>query len=74
MFKCHLDVGFVDTQKAIIAKYFEVYFPRAIQLVADLRAKGEDRYIWTTGSWLIYEYLSKPLRRAQANGRSARAR
>ena len=24
MFKCHLDVGFVDTQAAIIKKYFEV--------------------------------------------------
>ena len=31
MFKCHLDVGFVDTQAAIIKKYFEVYFPQAIR-------------------------------------------
>src|ERR1700722_5060569 len=59
MFKCHLDVGFVDTQAAIIKKYFEVYFPRAIQLAADLRAAGEERYVWTTGSWLIYEYLEQ---------------
>jgi hypothetical protein len=59
MFKCHLDVGFVDTQAAIIKKYFEVYFPQAIQLAADLRAKGGDRYVWTTGSWLIYQYLEQ---------------
>ncbi len=59
MFKCHLDVGFVDTQQAIIKKYFEVYFPQAIQLAADQRAKGEERYIWTTGSWLVYEYLEQ---------------
>ncbi len=41
MFKCHLDVGFVDTQKAIIKKYFEVYFPQAIQVALALRAKGD---------------------------------
>ncbi|MDQ2841644.1 MAG: hypothetical protein M3Y72_11520 [Acidobacteriota bacterium] len=27
MFKCHLDVGFVDTQAAIIRKYFAEYLP-----------------------------------------------
>jgi hypothetical protein len=59
MFKCHLDVGFVDTQAAIIKKYFEVYFPQAIQLASNLRAAGQDRYIWTTGSWLIYQYLEQ---------------
>ena len=59
MFKCHLDVGFIDTQKAIIRKYFDVYFPQAIKLAADLRAKGDERYVWTTGSWLIYEYLEQ---------------
>ena len=59
MFKCHLDVGFVDTQKAIIAKYFDVYFPQAIKLAASLRAKSEERYVWTTGSWLIYQYLEQ---------------
>jgi len=59
MFKCHLDIGFIDTQKAIIRKYFDVYFPQAIQLAADLRAKGDERYVWTTGSWLIHEYLEQ---------------
>jgi len=59
MFKCHLDVGFVDTQAAIVKKYFEVYFPQAIRLAADLRRTGDERYIWTTGSWLIYEYLEQ---------------
>jgi hypothetical protein len=27
MFKCHLDVGFIDTQAAVIKRYFEQYFP-----------------------------------------------
>src|SRR5260221_3617032 len=59
MFKCHLDVGFVDTQAAVIQKYFEHHFPNAIQLAKTLRKSGEERYVWTTGSWLIYEYLEQ---------------
>ena len=52
MFKCHLDVGFVDTQAAVINKYFEQYFPQAIRVANTLRQAGGDRYVWTTGSWL----------------------
>jgi hypothetical protein len=59
MFKCHLDVGFIDTQAAVIKKYFEQYFPRAIQIANTLRQVGEERYVWTTGSWLLYEYLEQ---------------
>ena len=49
MFKCHLDVGFVDTQANVVRKYFDQYFPQAIQTAAALRQAGSDRYIWTTG-------------------------
>ncbi len=59
MFKCHLDVGFVDTQAAIIHKYFAEYYPRAIETAEKLRAQGGDAYVWTTGSWLLYEYLQQ---------------
>jgi hypothetical protein len=59
MFKCHLDVGFIDTQAAVIRKYFEQYFPRAIQIANTFRQAGEERYVWTTGSWLLYEYLEQ---------------
>src|SRR5690242_13300956 len=59
MFKCHLDVGFVDTQAAVIRKYFEQHFPNAIQIAKTLRESGEERYVWTTGSWLLYEYLEQ---------------
>ncbi|HVW85520.1 MAG TPA: hypothetical protein VHB50_12610, partial [Bryobacteraceae bacterium] len=59
MFKCHLDVGFVDTQAAIIRKYFGEYFPRAIQISEEMKRSGEERYVWTTGSWLLYEYLEQ---------------
>jgi Domain of unknown function (DUF5054) len=59
MFKCHLDVGFIDTQTAVVRKYFDVYFPRAIEVAQTLRKSGEERYVWTTGSWLLYEYLEQ---------------
>jgi len=59
VFKCHLDVGFSDTQVNVMRKYFEVYFPQAIALGAAQREQGKDPYTWTTGSWLLYEYLER---------------
>ena len=63
MFKCHLDVGFIDTQANIIQRYFEQFFPKAIEIAAAMRREGNDRYIWTTGSWLVYRYLERPMAR-----------
>lgn len=59
MFKCHFDAGFIDTQAAVVQRYFKEYFPRAIALAADLRESSDYRYVWTTGSWLLYEYLEQ---------------
>jgi hypothetical protein len=59
MFKCHLDVGFADTQANIMREYFEKYFPHAMEIAASMRQSGTDRYVWTTGSWLLYEYLEQ---------------
>jgi hypothetical protein len=59
MFKCHFDAGFVDTQTAVVHKYFKEYFPHAIELAGQLRQAGNQRYVWTTGSWLLYEYLEQ---------------
>lgn len=58
-FKCHLDIGFTDTQANVMRKYFDIYYPQAIQIGAALRRAGGDRYVWTTGSWLLYEYLEQ---------------
>ena len=57
VFLCHLDVGFTDTQAAVVSKYFDQYFPAALRVASALRQSGEDRYVWSTGSWLLYEYL-----------------
>src|ERR1700733_12284277 len=59
MFKCHLDVGFTDTQAGVMRKYFDVYYPEAMKRAAAMRESGADRYCWTTGSWLLYEYLEQ---------------
>ncbi len=59
MFKCHFDAGFIDTQAAVVHRYFKEYFPQAIDLAGQLRQSGNYRYVWTTGSWLLYEYLEQ---------------
>src|ERR1039458_2189410 len=57
VFKCHFDAGFIDTQAAVVKRYFEDYFPKAITTAATLSHEGSPKYVWTTGSWLLYEYL-----------------
>ena len=59
MFKCHFDAGFIDTQANVLSWYQDLYFPDAIETAAELRRKGGDGFIWTTGSWLLYQYLEK---------------
>ena len=57
MFKCHLDVGFTDTEENVRRIYQDVHIPRAISLARRLRDAGEDRYVWTVPAWLLYRYL-----------------
>ena len=59
MFKCHFDAGFIDTQAAVVHKYFTQFFPQAVEIARAQNASGKRRYVWTTGSWLLYEYLEQ---------------
>lgn len=59
MFKCHFDAGFIDTQAHVVQRYFAEYFPQAIRTAQQMRQAGSNRYVWTTGSWLLYEYLEQ---------------
>lgn len=60
IFKTHLDVGFTDLAGNVVTNYFEHYIPAAIRLARELhQAGGAERFVWTTGSWLIYEYLEQ---------------
>jgi hypothetical protein len=60
VFKTHLDVGFTDFAHNVVDNYFHSYIPQALTLAETLRAAdGPERFVWTTGSWLIYEYLEQ---------------
>ena len=65
IFKTHFDLGFTDLASKVVSAYFDDYIPRALQTAERLRASGSAdgapsaRFIWTTGSWLIYEYLER---------------
>jgi Domain of unknown function (DUF5054) len=59
VFKCHFDAGFIDTQTNVVRRYFDVHFPKAIETAERLSQSGSQRYVWTTGSWLLYEYLEQ---------------
>lgn len=58
IFKTHLDIGFTDFASVVKQKYFDVFIPNAIRTASELRERKADAtFKWTTGSWLISEYL-----------------
>ncbi len=60
IFKTHLDIGFTDLAENVINRYVEHFIPSALSLAEKLRKnEKQERFVWTTGSWLIYEYLER---------------
>lgn len=60
IFKTHLDLGFTDLEENVTNQYMNSYIPKAIQLSEELAHEGGDaQFVWTTGSWLIHEYLKR---------------
>lgn len=60
VFKTHLDIGFTDISSVVERKYIENFIPKAIEVAQQLRKEnGEERYVWTTGSWVIASYLEQ---------------
>jgi len=57
IFKTHLDVGFTDFARNVKRAYLERFIPLALVLARQIRETTSDRFIWTTGSWIIYEFL-----------------
>lgn len=58
IFKTHLDIGFTDMAAKVKALYFDQFIPNVLALRERIAQEGrEDRYKWTTGSWLVYTYL-----------------
>ena len=62
--KTHLDVGFTDLAAGVRERYLRDYFPRAVRVAAELRARGDGaRLCWSTGSWILHEALEDEARR-----------
>ncbi len=58
LFKTHLDVGFTELAGTVLQKYREEYIPGALRTARELRESGgTERLTWTTGSFLIWDYL-----------------
>lgn len=59
IFKTHLDLGFTDYAANVIETYFNQFIPQAVELARRTRERGSYRFRWTTGAWLIHEYLER---------------
>ena len=58
LFKTHLDVGFTDLSSVVTQRYMNEFIPKALDVSEKLQAdQSGERYVWTTGSWLIWKYL-----------------
>lgn len=63
IFKTHLDLGYTNTLGKVKRKYFVKYIKRAIRTADYFRKNQPDfHYVWTIGSWLLYEYLESASR------------
>lgn len=58
VFKTHFDYGYTDLARNVWSQYRDHYIPKALALAAELRNTA-DRFIWTTGAWMIHQYLSE---------------
>lgn len=74
IFKTHLDIGFTDLSSKVEQRYIDYYIPKAIKVARRLREEGGDeRYVWTTGAWLVDAYLRQATPEAQPNSRKPSA-
>ena len=56
VFKTHLDLGYTDLASNVMNRYMTDYIPRALDLAEALEGT-EDSFIWTTGSYLIEQFM-----------------
>ena len=67
IFKTHLDAGFTDLCENVVKKYNDSYIPAAIAVGREMAKLGrKEGFTWTTGSWLIWQYLGRAGERARA--------
>ena len=60
VFKTHLDIGFTDHAASVRRQYHEQFIPQAIRTGEHFRKETPRAaaFVWTTGAWLIWDYLN----------------
>lgn len=72
VYKTHLDLGYTDFAAATVERYLRRFIPDAIAVARELReGDSAERFVWTVGSWLIWEYLERADRSERAAMESA---
>ncbi|HWQ06907.1 MAG TPA: DUF5054 domain-containing protein [Feifaniaceae bacterium] len=69
--KTHLDVGYTDYAQNVLNRYVDSFIPGAVELAFAVNTPEQKRFVWTTGSYLIYYYLSHAGEQAAARLREA---
>ncbi|WP_207655687.1 DUF5054 domain-containing protein [Vallitalea okinawensis] len=60
IYKTHLDIGFTNLAKDVVEQYTNHFIIKALDLAEALNQSGEPPvFVWTTGSWLIQEFLRR---------------
>lgn len=60
VFKTHLDIGFSDLAAQVQQEYHHHFIPQALHTAEHFFGENpeEPKFIWTTGAWLIADYLA----------------
>lgn len=58
VYKTHLDLGFTAMAADVLETYRHEFIPRALDTAEKMNRDGKRKFIWTTGSWLIEDYLT----------------
>jgi len=59
IYKTHLDIGFTDHAAKVRRQYHEQFLPQAMATGEHFFNENPDepQFIWTTGAWLIWDFL-----------------
>lgn len=60
VFKTHLDIGFSNMARQVRQEYHDHFIPQALETAEHFFREDpkNPKFIWTTGSWLIADYLA----------------
>jgi hypothetical protein len=58
VFKTHLDMGYTDFAHNVVRRYLNEFIPAALRLARETQERP-DRFVWTMGSWLVYQFLEQ---------------